>query len=79
MAQYLEQELKAVPQIKISRPVQTNVVFAFVPRDLCDKLRELHYFYIWDEETCEVRWMCSFNTKKADIDLFVKDIKRLVK
>jgi len=77
MAKYLEQELKTVPQIKISRPVETNVVFAFVPKDLCDKLLKLHYFYIWDEETYEVRWMCSFNTTKDDIDIFIKDIKRL--
>lgn len=79
MAKYLEQELQSVPQIKISRPVDTNAVFAYVPEDLCEKLRKLHYFYVWDEETNEVRWMCSFNTTKEDIDIFIKDMKSLIK
>lgn len=79
MAKYLEKELKSVPQIKISRPVDTNAVFAYVPKELCEKLRELHYFYVWDDETNEVRWMCSFNTTKEDIDIFIKDMKSLIK
>jgi len=75
MAKYLEQQLAGIPQIKISRPVETNAVFAVIPVDLCEKLRQNHLFYIWEEETNEVRWMCSFNTTKEDIDLFVSDIK----
>jgi threonine aldolase len=78
MAKYLETELKPITQIKISRPVETNAVFAYVPKELCFKLQEKHYFYIWDEETTEVRWMCSFNTRKEDIDVFINDIKTLV-
>ncbi|MEN6618536.1 MAG: aminotransferase class I/II-fold pyridoxal phosphate-dependent enzyme [Rikenellaceae bacterium] len=78
MARYLESELKSVPQIIISRPVETNVVFAYVPKDLCAKLQKKHYFYIWNEDTTEVRWMCSFNTRKEDIDIFINDIKSLV-
>lgn len=79
MAKYLEQELQSVPQIKISRPVDTNAVFAYVPKELCEKLRELHYFYVWDDDTNEVRWMCSFNTTKENIDIFIKDMKSLIK
>lgn len=78
MAKYLESELKNIPQIKISRPVETNVVFAYVPKDLCEELQKRNYFYIWDEVTTEVRWMCSFCTRKEDIDTFISNIKSLV-
>lgn len=78
IAKYLESELKSIPQIRISRPVETNAVFAYLPFDLCKKLQEKHYFYIWDDTTTEVRWMCSFNTRKEDIDSFICDIKTLV-
>ena len=78
MAKYLESELKSVPQVKIARPVETNVVFAVISEELCKKLQEKHYFYVWDETTGEVRWMCSFNTRKEDIDEFVQDIKSLI-
>lgn len=75
MAQYLKQELEKIPQVRISRPVETNAVFAYISRDLYEKLSEKHMFYIWDEDTMEVRWMCSFNTQKENIDEFIKDIK----
>lgn len=78
MAQYLKKRLEEIPQIKISRPVDTNAVFAYISRDLYEKLSEKHMFYIWDEETMEVRWMCSFDTKKENIDDFIKDIKTLI-
>ncbi|MFA6769552.1 MAG: beta-eliminating lyase-related protein [Bacteroidales bacterium] len=77
MAKYLEQQLKEVKEVQISRPVQTNAVFALIDPNLCEKLQQKHYFYVWDEETNEVRWMCSFNTHKKEIDLFVKDLKAL--
>lgn len=76
MAKYLESKLLEIPQIKVSRPVETNAVFAYISRDLYDKLSEKHMFYIWDEETMEVRWMCSFDTKKENIDQFIEDIKQ---
>lgn len=78
MAKYLESELAGIKDVIISRPVETNVVFAIIPQDLCKKLMKKHYFYIWDENTGEVRWMCSFNTRKEDIDNFVSDIKELI-
>lgn len=75
MAKYLKEELEKIPEIKISQPVQTNAVFAYISSDLYEKLSQKHMFYIWDEETMEVRWMCSFNTQKENIDEFIKDIK----
>lgn len=78
MAKYLEQQLKEIKEVKISRPVQTNAVFAIIDSSLCKKLQEKQYFYIWDEQTNEVRWMCSFNTRKEDIDQFVQDLKGLI-
>lgn len=77
MAQYLAEELKEIPQVQITRKVESNTVFAVIPRELSQKLLQKHYFYIWDESTNEVRWMCSFNTTKQDIDLFVQDIKQM--
>jgi threonine aldolase len=78
MAKYLENSLRGIPQVVVSRAVETNAVFAILPADISSKLREKHYFYVWDEELNEVRWMCSFNTRTEDIDLFIKDLKSLV-
>jgi Threonine aldolase len=78
MAKYLEQQLAGISEVKISRPVDTNAVFAIIPPLLCEKLQHKHHFHVWDEETNEVRWMCSFNTTKEDIDLFITDIKQSI-
>ena len=78
MAKYLESTLKEIPEIKISRPVETNAVFAIIPKYLCNELLKKHLFYVWDETTNEVRWMCSFNTTREDVDTFVNDIIRIV-
>ncbi len=78
MAKYLESKLMEIPQIKISRPVDTNAVFAYISKELYEKLSAKHMFYIWDEETMEVRWMCSFDTHKENIDEFIEDIKKSI-
>ncbi len=78
MAQYLADQLKDISQIKLTQPVESNAVFAIIPRDLTDKLLENHYFYVWNEEVNEVRWVCSYSTTKEDIDAFVSDIKRFL-
>lgn len=75
MAQYLSKRLEEIPQIRISKKTESNAVFAILPKELCDKLLEKFYFYIWDESTYEVRWMCSFATRKEDIDEFITAIK----
>lgn len=79
MAQYLANSIKDIKEVKISQPVESNAVFAIIPKWLTEELQKKHYFYVWNENTNEVRWMCSFNTTKEDIDAFVNDIKELTK
>jgi threonine aldolase len=74
----MEAKLKNIPEVKISRPVETNGVFAIMDKRITEKLMEKHFFYIWDDETGEVRWMCSWNTQKDDIDKFINDLTALL-
>jgi threonine aldolase len=78
MAKLLEKEINKIPQIKITRPVESNGVFAIVPETIIEPLREKYFFYTWDEHTSEVRWMCSFDTTEEDIMDFVAAIKNLL-
>lgn len=77
MAKYLESRIREIKWITISRPVETNAVFAYMPKNAFNEIVKKHFFYVWDEDTYEVRWMCSFNTTKEDIDMFIEDLKRL--
>ena len=79
MAAYLASCIKELPQVTITHPVEGNAIFATLPRNVCDKLLEKHLFYIWNEELCQVRWMCSYSTTKEDIDVFVSDLESVLK
>ncbi|SNS45139.1 L-threonine aldolase [Actinomadura meyerae] len=70
MAARLAAAARAVPGVEITQPVQANTVFAVIPKDAAERLRERFPFYTWDEATGEVRWVCSFDTTAADVDAF---------
>lgn len=78
MAKYLAKSLEGIEEVTISKSVDSNAVFAIIPEWLGEELHKKHYFYVWDEDTNEVRWMCSFNTTKEDIDEFVADVKAII-
>ena len=78
VAKYLAKSLEGIEEVTISKSVDSNAVFAIIPEWLGEELHKKHYFYVWDESTNEVRWMCSFNTTKEDIDEFVADIKAII-
>lgn len=77
MARLLAEKIKEIPQVKITQEVQANAVFAIVPKYSIPKLQEKYFFYVWNEETSEVRWMASFDTQKEDIENFVKFVKEI--
>jgi threonine aldolase len=79
MAQLLANELAKLPQIKITQPVEANGVFAVIPRKYIPALQKKYFFYVWDEETSEVRLMASFDTTEGDIRDFVKFVRKTVK
>lgn len=78
MARLLAKELEVVPQVKITQPVQVNGVFAIVPEHIIEKLQAEYFFYMWDENRSEVRWMTSWDTTEEDIKNFVAKIKELL-
>lgn len=79
MAQILGGELAKLSQIKITQPVETNGVFAVIPKKYIPALQKKYFFYVWDEEISEVRLMASFDTTEEDIRDFVKFVRKTVK
>ena len=77
MAQRLQAALSDYPDVKITRPVQANALFAEIPRHWYEPLQQHYPFYVWIESTYEVRMMCSWDTTDADIEQFSRAIGRL--
>ena len=79
MAQLLAAELAKLPQIKFTQKVESNGVFAILPKKYIPLLQKKYFFYVWNEQTSEVRFMTSFDTTEDDIRDFVSLVKRTVK
>lgn len=78
MARLLAAEVAKIPQVQITQTVEANGVFAILPKSVILKLQEQYFFYVWDEERSEVRWMTSFDTTEEDIRGFVNALKNLL-
>jgi threonine aldolase len=79
MAQLLARELEKIPQITITQDVEANGVFALIPKKYVPLLQKKYFFYVWNEETSEVRLMTSFDTTEDDIADFVALVRKSVK
>ena len=76
----LEEAIAAgdISGLTFSQPTQVNGVFAVMPPEAADRLRDTVRFYDWNRDIGEVRWMCSFDTTEADIDWFVGEIQKVL-
>jgi len=78
MAQKLYEAIKDIPEITITQKVEANGIFAIIPKNIISRLQEEFFFYVWNEDRGEVRWMTSFDTTDTDIENFVKVLKKLL-
>ncbi len=76
MAARLTAAVSGLDGVTVPRPTQANAVFAILPRDAADVVRERYKFYDWDAATGEVRWMCAWDTTEDDVDDFARLLKQ---
>jgi threonine aldolase len=75
MATRLARAVGTIAGVSITQRVQANAVFAVLPPEVTTYLQERWRFYVWDENTGEVRWMCSWDTTEEDVDEFAADVR----
>jgi threonine aldolase len=74
MAERLAEAVRSIDGVTITQRVEANAVFAVLPPAATASLQERWAFYVWDESTGEVRWMCSWDTTPEDVDEFAADV-----
>jgi threonine aldolase len=77
MAKILAEKVSALG-VKITQKVEANGVFAIIDDGVRDKLQKEYFFYPWDENKHEVRWMTAFDTTHNDIEGFCKTLEQLL-
>jgi threonine aldolase len=76
MARRLEEGVRSIEGVRITRPVQCNAIFATLDRDAIERITREFFFYVFDESLPEVRWMTHHATRPEDVDAFVEAVKR---
>ncbi len=78
MAQLLKSKVKNLPGVQITQSVDANAVFAIVPAHVIEPLQKKFRFYVWNEQTLESRWMCSFDTTEEEVNNFAETLEKLL-
>ena len=76
MAKLLFSQIKGLSGIKVTQEVQSNGLFVILPSEVAEKLQKHFFFYPWNEEISEYRWMTSWDTTEEDVYEFVSLLKR---
>jgi threonine aldolase len=77
MAEQLFEGLKSSRYAEVTQIPRANAVFAKLPKRLVAPLKEIAFFYVWDEHTFECRLMTTWDTQPEDIDRFLETLNRL--
>jgi threonine aldolase len=75
MARRLADGVRDIPGVRITQPVEANVVFAILDPAVTERLQQDWPFYVWDEGTGEVRWMAAWDTTPEDVDAFAGAVR----
>lgn len=78
MAKRLEGQVRGIPGVRITRPVECNAIFATLEREAIERITPQYFFYVFDESLPEVRWMTHHATRPEDVDAFADVIRREV-
>jgi threonine aldolase len=78
MARRLADAVRGIDGVRVTQPVEANVVFAVLDPAATAEVQERFPFYVWDEATGEVRWMCSWDTEPDEVDAFAAAIAAAV-
>ncbi|RLQ86695.1 low specificity L-threonine aldolase [Planomicrobium sp. Y74] len=76
MAGLLAEGLMEFEGISLTQPVESNAVFASLPKEQIERLQEKHSFAVWNEEENEIRLVTSFDTSKEDVESLLGDVRK---
>jgi threonine aldolase len=78
MAQYLAKQIWNLPGVNLTQNVEANSLFLILPQEAILKMLEYYFFYMWNEDTNEIRLVCSWDTTQTDVDTFVDCLKKIL-
>jgi len=78
MAAYLAGQIRNLQGVHFTQNVEVNSLYLILPQEVIRKMLEHYFFYMWDENTNEIRLVCSWDTTKPEVDAFVERLKTIL-
>lgn len=66
------------PEVSVPNRAEANAVFPILPGNVTKNIQEDFRFYIWDQVTGQVRWMCSWDTTLEDVEGLLTSLRTAV-
>src|SRR5579883_69038 len=79
MTRRLEERVRGLDGVRITRPVECNAIFATLDRAAIEPIARQFFFYVFNEALPEVRWMTHHATSPGDVDAFAAAIAQAVR
>jgi threonine aldolase len=64
------------PEVIVRNKAEANAVFPELPEAVTNKVMADYRFYVWNQATGQVRWMCSWDTTQEDVDGILAALER---
>ncbi|MEY4310665.1 MAG: hypothetical protein RLZ71_591 [Actinomycetota bacterium] len=77
MAKRLEDGLLELG-VELPNPREANAVFPIFTREQTKTLQQRFRFYVWDEQTGQVRLMCGWDTTAEDVDSLIAAVRGIL-
>jgi len=78
MAEYLAAQIRDLPGVRFTQKVEVNSLYLILPQEVIKKMLEHYFFYMWDENTNEIRLVCSWDTTQSEVDAFAGRLKSIL-
>lgn len=65
--------------VSVPNPTQANAVFPILPEAVTERVQSDFRFYVWNQATGQVRWMCSWDTTEQDVDGILASLRRALR
>lgn len=79
MAALLWDSIADIPDIDVTQSVDANIILVKIPTHAIKELLKKHFFYVWNEEFDEIRFVTSWDTTEEDIRMLAEDMKKVCK
>lgn len=78
MAQLLRRKIEEIGNFEFTQPTEANTILVKLSPTLITEMLKHHFFYVWNEESHEIRLVTSWDTTEADIEGFIYTLKNIL-